>query len=199
MIISGPFQHKIAIWHKNPETRELCATELLKHSMEVVSQGVDGVAMVSWVTKNEVDLIICGESLQGLDGASALLQISEFKATPGILISPAESLASIQKLLADHVMSYLCEPIRPLEIIPNVLLVMRRFSQMQRLKSELNALRETMSDAKYCYLAKYEIMRNENLCELDAHQRLQRMATDNRIKLVDAAKRILAAKELTPG
>jgi two-component system, response regulator / RNA-binding antiterminator len=107
------------------------------------------------------------------------------------MIVCAEGLAEIEQVLSDHVMSFLTEPLRADELVPNVLLTLRRFSEMEKLKSELATAKSSLAEAKTCYLAKCRMMREYGLTEPEAHQRLQRMATDGRIRLAEAARRVL--------
>ncbi len=193
--MNGPVRYVVGVWHQDANTRSQIIALLREQNFDVAGEGVDGLSLVRWATKATPDLIIAGQELDGLAGVNALLKIASERSVPAILISPAESLAIVEKMLADHVMSFLCEPIRAAEIVPNAYLVLRRFSQMQHLKNELNTVRNSLSDTKICFLAKFELMRCENISEPEAHQRLQRMATDNRIKLVDAARRVLQIRD----
>ncbi len=189
--MNGPNQYKVGVWHKNQSVREQIVLILRKHNFVILGEGVNGKAFYDWAISNAVDLVIVAAELDELDGITALLRVAGHKAIPAIVVAPTDALASIELMMADHIMSFLSEPVRQAEILPNAYLVLRRFAQMQRLKDELSTFRNTLSELKICYAAKVELMQAEVISEPIAHQKLQRMATDNRIRLVEAARRIL--------
>ena len=187
----GPEKYRVCLWHADPNVLAEASTVLAQSNFDVAASGRRGVDLIDWVCSNPVDLIVTGNRLEGIDGVEALLNIADCKPVPSLMILRGETLAAVEQVLSDHVMSFLTEPLRAAELVPNAILTLRRFFEIQSLRGELSAARSHLADAKVCYLAKCHLMREHDLTEPEAHQRLQRMATDGRIRLAAAAKRVL--------
>lgn len=152
---------------------------------ELVARGVQG----------EGDLIIAGVELPDFDGVTALIEISRKATIPAIVVTRQRSLELVERGLKDHVMAYLMEPVDPYEIKPAVHLVLKRFEQFQDLKHEISVLRQTIDDRQTIERAKAVLMRRHDISEEDAHKRLRRVATDHRIRMVEASRRVLLADQ----
>ena len=139
----------------------------------------------------EPDLIITGIDLPELDGLSALIQISQSLTIPAIVITQQSTLDKVEQALKDHVLAYLLEPIQPQEILPTIHLVMRRFEEFRELKTEVETLKQALSDRKVIEQAKGMLMQRAAIDEETAYKRLRRMATDNRIRLIEAAQTVI--------
>ena len=61
--------------------------------------------------------------------------------------------------------------------------------------AEVDSLRQALEERKLIERAKGIVMRRDDIDEEAAYKRLRRLATDGRIRLVDAAKRILADQQ----
>jgi response regulator NasT len=109
------------------------------------------------------------------------------------------SLSAIEKALEDHVMAYLLEPVRAIEIRPMIQLVMRRFAEFKELKQEVSDIRQQMAARRVVDRAKGVLMRRNNIDEKTAYDQLRRLAMDRRIKVVEIAQQILAVEEKRAG
>jgi response regulator NasT len=183
---------QVAVWHRDEKVVKalISATESLGY--QISARGTEGDALVQHVQADtSVGLIICGLKLGSSDAVECLLQIAAERPVPAIVVTNNESLGAVEKALEDHVMAYLIEPIRDGELRPTIHLVLRRFEQFKQLHEEVADLKESLITRKQIERAKGVIMRRSDVAEDEAYERLRRLAMDSRIKLVEAADKIL--------
>lgn len=186
---------KVLIAHSSPETRETLETAVHELGHELTAPCETAAELVARGRNREADLIITGVELPDFDGVTALVEISREAAIPSIIVTRRRSLALVERALEDHVMAYLMEPVQTHDVKPAVYLVLKRFEQFQELRHEVSVLKQTLEDRQLLERAKGILMRRGNVSEDEAHRRLRRMATDCRIRMTEAARRILAAEE----
>ena len=78
---------------------------------------------------------------------------------------------------------------------PVIALAMRRFQQFQELRKEAADLRQALEDRKIIERAKGILMKKVQLDENDAFRRLQKLASDKNLKLVEISRMVLTADE----
>jgi AmiR/NasT family two-component response regulator len=175
------------------ESTVLTATlNALEH--EIVQTCRTAADLIALATSQKPDLIVTAVDLPDMDGVSALVEISKSVAVPAIIITPRTSLEIIERAMLDHVMAYLIEPVQEVEIKPTIHLVLRRFEQFQEMQTEVESLRQALADRKFIERAKGILMRRDDIDEDAAYKKLRRIATDARIRMVDAAQQILASE-----
>lgn len=187
---------KILLAHGVEDARTVLREALIKlryHDVRVCSSGRE---LMHAVDELQPDLIITGVDLADLNGVEALVEISERVKIPAIVVTQQASLELVQRALEDHVMAYLLEPVNIEELLPTIYLVLRRFEQFQELEQENESLKQALADRKVIDRAKGALMKQAGIDEETAYKRVRRMATDNRIRMAEAAERILAVIEL---
>jgi response regulator NasT len=134
-----------------------------------------------------------------LDGLEAAARLCATVPLPVILVSAYHDPELIRRAEASHVMAYLIKPIKQADLEPAITLAVRRFEQLEQLRQEAADLRQALEDRKLVERAKGAIMKRAGLNEPDAFRRLQKTASDRNLKLVEAARMILAAEEAFQG
>jgi response regulator NasT len=130
-----------------------------------------------------------------MDGIDASTQIDRDGPTPIILVSAYHNPESIDRAIADHILSYLVKPIEQADLETAIGVVMRRFEQSQELRREATDLRQAPEDRKLIEQAKGLLMKKASLDEAAAFRRLQPLSNDRNIKPVDIARMLLTAEE----
>lgn len=182
---------KVLLAYGETDARSALQTVLTQLGSSNVLICDSGRMLIAEALRFQPDLIITGIDLPELDGVSALLQISEHLRVPAIIITQQAALEQVERALDDHVMAYLLEPLRIDDLLPTVHLVLRRFREFQELHTEVTTLRQALDDRKVIERAKGQLMKQADLDEDAAYKRLRRVATDNRIRLVEAAEWVL--------
>lgn len=183
---------KIAIWHDDEKVREQIIECCHDIGFDDLAVGYQGNELVELATREHaLGLIICGLRLGDIDAVESLLQISKIRLLPAIMVSGDVLMSEVQELLRDHVMAYINEPIRDVDLQSNIHIVLHRFQQFQELEHEVVALKEALESSRLIERAKAVIMRREDVDEGCAYQRLRKLAMDQRVKMVIAAERVL--------
>jgi response regulator NasT len=96
-------------------------------------------------------------------------------------------------------MGYLVKPIKQADLGPVISLAIRRFEQFEALRKETVDLRQALEDRKIIERAKGILMKHAHLEEPDAFRRLQKLASEKNLKLVEVARMLLTADEAFQG
>src|SRR5262249_46704834 len=116
-----------------------------------------------------------------------------------ILITGHHEAEQLAHAGIDHVMAYLIKPIDPEQLKAAITLAVLRFQHYLALRKEAADLRQALEDRKVIERAKGAVIRRVGVPEAEAFRRLRRHASDHNLKLVEVAKRILAAEEVFRG
>jgi len=165
----------------------------LGHRLVAVAE--NGRELVQLCREQRPDLVITDIKMPDMDGIDAAVEIYRTSPIPVILVSAYHDSELIARAEADHIMGYLVKPIKQSDLEPVLALAMRRFEQFQALRKEAADLRQALEDRKLIERAKGILMKKARLEEHDAFRRLQRLASDKNLKLVDLSRMIITAEE----
>jgi response regulator NasT len=101
----------------------------------------------------------------------------------------------IERAGAECIFGYLVKPIKEADLPPAIAVAMRRFEQFRAVQQEATDLRQALEDRKLAERAKGVLMRRAETDEADAYR--QKLATDRRCKLVEAARWVLPVEDAT--
>lgn len=137
------------------------------------------------------DLIISGISFDDGESVDALIEISELKPTPAIIIAKSENLDEVKRALEDHVMAYLIAPVEKRDLESSAYLVLKRFAQIEELHDEVEKLQQTLELRKKLERAKGLVMKNFDMTEEEAYLKIREIATGKRMKMADVSELII--------
>jgi AmiR/NasT family two-component response regulator len=140
------------------------------------------------------DLIITDIKMPQLDGIEAVQQLWRERPVPVILVSALHDEETIQRIQHGQFMGFLVKPIKQADLAPAIALALSRFEQLQRLHQELAQLRPAVEDRQLIDRATDTLMRRAGLDESNAQQRLKKMASEQNVQLVDAARLVVLAE-----
>jgi two-component system, response regulator PdtaR len=186
---------RIAVADDEPDMRDYFAKILPRLGHQVVAQAGDGRELVELCRALRPDLIITDIKMPELDGIDAAVALYKDTPVPVILVSAYHDAELIERAEADHIMGYLVKPIKQADLGPVIALAMRRFEQFQELRKEASDLRQALEDRKLIERAKGILMKKAALDEASAFRRLQKLASDKNLKLVEVARILLTAEE----
>src|SRR5262249_12860249 len=155
----------------------------------------NGAELVAGCRAERPDLVITDIKMPDMDGIQAAVQLYREMAVPVILVSAYHDPELIRRAEADHIMAYLIKPVKQADLGPAIALAMRRFEQFEALRQEAADLRQALADRKLIERAKGILMKRVPLDEQDAFRRLQKLASDKNLKLVEIARMIVTAEE----
>jgi two-component system, response regulator PdtaR len=162
---------------------------------EVVSAAKTGTELVEHCRTHHPDLVITDVNMPDLDGIDAANEIYRQEPIPVILVSAHHDSELIKRAEADHILAYLVKPIKQAHLEPAIAIAMRRFEQFEELRRQASDLRQALDDRKVIERAKGLLMKKAGYDEQEAFHRLQKLASERNLKLVQLAQMILMAEE----
>lgn len=171
--------------------------EELQHEVVGEVEDLEGLERESLAVKP--DLIVAGFTFPAGDSVGTLERISEVRPTPCIIIAQKKNLEAVEKAMKDHVMAFLITPVTQDDLEPTILVVMRRFQEMEELKKENSDLKEALAMRKRLERAKGILMAQQKLTEEEAYLRLRKLATSRRMKLGEVSEIVIemSQKQIT--
>ncbi len=186
---------RIVVADDEPDMRDYFRKILPLLGHRIVDVADNGRDLVRICLKEKPDLVISDIKMPEMDGIDAATEIYRTLAIPVILVSAYHDSTLIERAEADHIMGYLVKPIKQSDLEPVIALAMRRFEQFQALRQQAQDLKQALEDRKIIERAKGVLMRKARLEEQDAFRRLQKLASEKNLKLVELARIILTADE----
>ncbi len=130
-----------------------------------------------------------------LDGLEAIKRIGQQRPIPVVIISAHHDPEFIQRALDSHVLAYLVKPIDDANLKTSISLAIWRFKEFQALHQQAADLRQALEDRKIVERAKGILMKRADLDEQAAFGRLQELASNKHIKMIEIAKMLVTADE----
>ena len=186
---------RILIAHSNQNTLTTINNAVSTLGHTVIDAVETGEALIKCGESFRPDLVISGVKMPDLDGIRALTLIGSETPVPGIIVTPKSDLELVETAALDHIMAWLVEPIRTVDLAPAILLVHRRAQEFAELRKENHDLRTALVDRKTIEQAKGILMKSAGLDEGEAFKRLQKMASRKRIRLIEMAQAVIHAED----
>lgn len=158
---------------------------------EVIAIANNGKEGVDLAVKNIPDLIIMDINMPVMSGLIAIEEINQTLNIPCIILTAYYKESLIKKASENGALYYIIKPVSEQELNAAINIVMARFSDMKKLRDELDKTKEQLESRKYIEIAKGLLQDKLNISESDAMQRLQKLSRDRNIKLVDLSKRVI--------
>jgi response regulator NasT len=186
---------RIVVADDEQDMRDYFAKILPLLGHKVVGLASTGEELVTLCHSTEPDVVITDIKMPDIDGIEAAYRIYWERPVPVILVSAYSDPELIKRAGADHIMGYLVKPIKQADLGPVIGLALRRFEQFEELRKEAADLRQALEDRKVIERAKGILMKRAGLDEPAAFRRLQKLASDKNLKLVEAARVLVTADE----
>jgi response regulator NasT len=188
---------RIAVADDEPDMLLYLRTTLPLLGHEVVAAARTGEELLAQCRATRPDLIITDIKMPAPDGIAVAAEIFRDRPTPVILVSAYHDPGLIGRAGAECVFGYLVKPIKEADLPPAIAVAVGRFEQFRALHQEAIDLRQALEDRKLVERAKGVLMRRSGADEADAYRRLQKLATDRRCKLAEAARWVLTVEDAT--
>ncbi len=186
---------RIAVADDELDMRDYLQTILPCFGHVVVAVASTGRELVDKCRSERPDLVITDIKMTDMDGIDAACQIYKDSPIPVILVSAYHDQDLVQRAEEEHILAFLVKPIKQADLEPAIAIAMRRFEQFQALRRETADLRQALEDRKLIEKAKGLLMKRASLDEHEAFRRLQHIASERNLKLVEVAAMILTAEE----
>lgn len=198
MIVGTPMTRqslKIAVADDEGFMRKYLQTVLPRLGHEVVAVAENGRDLVEQCRNTRPNLVITDVNMPVMDGLEAAAEIYGEEPIPIIVISGFHGPEVIERTVEAHVMAYLVKPIKQSDLEPVITLAIRRFQQLQTLRSEAAGLRDSLASRESIERALGVLMKWAKEGEEDALDRLESLAASKKLDTAEIAQLILAAEE----
>ncbi len=184
---------RIAVADDEPDMREYFAKILPRLGHRVIAVAQTGRQLVSQCREHEPDLVITDIKMPDMDGIEAAEEIFHNRAVPVILVSAHHDADLIERAEANYILAYLVKPIKQADLEPAIAIAVRRFQQFQAVHQEAASLRQALEDRKIIERAKGILMKRAAMDESAAFRRLQKLANEKNLRLIEIATSIVTA------
>lgn len=168
---------------------------LTELGFDVVAAVGDGRSAVETVAKTRPQLALLDVKMPDMDGLTAASQIIELKSTAVVMLTAFSQPELVQRAVAAGAMGYLVKPFKPEELRAALTVAWQRYSQLLVEQQRSRDLEQSLADRKTIERARGVVQARLGVTEDEAYTWLRRTAMDERVPLVDVARRTLDATD----
>lgn len=151
------------------------------------------------VEKERPDVVIIDTESPSRDTLEQLAVMHARAPRPVLMFSPDADQQLIRAAVGAGVSAYLVEGLSAERLAPILEVALARFSHDEALRQRLAEVESELADRKLIDRAKRLLMDARRLSEQDAYAALRRRAMNQGIRIVEAARQILAASRIPDG
>ena len=156
-----------------------------------IIEGADGEAAVSLALAEIPDIAVLDISMPKKDGITAATEIRKRLKIPIIFLTACQDAETVSRAIKAGVAAVLSKPVRGEELWPAIELAFAHNEEVEKLKEQVDDLKETLETRKFIERAKGVLMKNHGLTEPEAFRKMQKLAMDKRKSLRQIAEAIL--------
>ena len=175
---------------------ELIRQELARQGCEVVGVLESATLIHDCVLRLKPDVVIVDSESPTRDTLENLALLNAQMPRPVVVFSEDAADDPMRLALKAGVSAYVVAGLQPQRLAPVLQVAIARFEQDLALKTELNKAQAQLSARKRIERAKGILMKEQELGEDAAYQRMRRLAMDRGVQLADVADRIIDAHDL---
>lgn len=187
---------RVMLVDEKPERSSQLERALADAGYEVVATLTGRDDLRTRIAALSPDVIIVDMQSPSRDVLEDMRRLHEELPRPVVMFVDETDADSIREAVRAGVSAYVVDGLKGRSVRPVVEVAIARFQEFQALRSELESARTTLADRKLVERAKGIIMRRKNLGEEDAYQLLRKSAMDQKRKMVDVAREVIAMSEL---
>jgi response regulator NasT len=164
----------------------------------VVGNGSRVEDAVRLVDKHRPDVLLLAIGLPDGDGVEAARRVMATLPCPIVLLTSHVDPDVSTRAAAAGALGFLVKPLRSAELGPALDVAVTRFSELEAIRKENEALRQKLESRKLVDRAKGLLMTRLGLSEPEAFRRIQKTAMDTRKTMADVARGLLLADGVGP-
>ncbi|HQR81137.1 MAG TPA: response regulator [Actinomycetota bacterium] len=169
------------------------AETLQELGFEVVAVVGDGRSAVTAAQELTPDVALLDIKMPDMDGLAAAAEIISGQSTAVVMLTAFSQPELIQRAIAAGVMGYLVKPFKPEELRAALTVARQRHTQLLQEQQRSRELEQSLADRKIIERARGLVMQRLGIGEDAAYTWLRKAAMDQRLALVEVARRTLAA------
>ena len=162
---------------------------------DVVASVGDGRSAVEAAEQNAPQVALLDIKMPDMDGLAAAAQIIALKSTAVVMLTAFSQPELIQRAIAAGAMGYLVKPFKPEELRAALTVAWERYSQLREQQQRASELEQSLADRKTIERARGVVQARLGITEDEAYSWLRKAAMDERLPLVEVARRTLEAQD----
>ena len=156
---------------------------------DVIAEAGDGRHVLDTIETVNPDLVILDIKMPKVDGIKVAKRISD--RFPVIFLTAYTSRQLIEDARNSGGMAYLSKPFREEDLAPAVELSITQFLKASKLTQKVSRLKEQLESRKVIERAKGLLMRKENLSEMQAYRKLQKISMEKNRSMKEVAEAVM--------
>ena len=161
----------------------------------VVGNGSRAEDAVRLVDKHRPDVLLLAVGLPDGDGVEAARRVMATLPCPIVLLTSHADPDVAARAVDAGVLGFLVKPLRSAELGPALDVAVTRFSELEAVRKEIEALKQKLESRKLVDRAKGLLMTRLGLSEPEAFRRIQKTAMDTRRPMAEVAQAVLLSEE----
>lgn len=169
---------------------------LLENGFNLIATLPADVFLADRIHQLQPDLIIVDAESDARDALEHVVFATRDARRPIVLFTDDEDTSHVKDAVAVGVCAYIVDGLSSNRIRPILNVAMARFEYEQKLLSERDEARDALKARTTIERAKAILMDKQGLSEQEAYSRLQKIAMDKGLKLIDVAQRTIDLADL---
>lgn len=185
-------EKKILLVDDEPLIRMDIKDTLEDGGYNIIGEACDGFEAVEMCKEYNPDLVIMDIDMPILDGIKAGKIISKENLAGGILLLTSfEDKDHIQKAKNIGAFGYLVKPATKKILIPTIEMCLSKVDEFEKMKKDLGKINSKLAERKIIERAKGILIKEFNIIEDEAYNRIRKLSMDKRTTMVEIAKMII--------
>ena len=189
---------RVLIVDDHAQSRAAVAEAVGSQGGAVVGNGSRVEDAVRLVDKHRPDVLLMAVGLPDGDGVEAARRVMATIPCAIVLLTSHADAEVAARAVEAGVLGFLVKPLRSAELGPALDVAVSRFSELEAIRSENEALRQKLESRKVVDRAKGLLMTRMGLSEPEAFRRIQKTAMDTRRTMAEVARALLLADGVGP-
>ena len=189
---------RVLIVDDHAQSRASVAEAVSSQGGAVVGNGSRVEDAVRLVDKHRPDVLLMAVGLPDGDGVEAARRVMQTLRCAIVLLTSHADPEVAARAVDAGVLGFLVKPLRSAELGPALDVAVRRFSELEAVRSENESLKRKLESRKLVDRAKGLLMTRMGLSEPEAFRRIQKTAMDSRKTMADVAQALLLADGMGP-
>lgn len=189
-------EKRILIVDDEPITRMDLRSILESKAYNVVGEAKDGFSAIDLCKKEKPDVVIMDIEMPDFDGIKASKVINKENLAGGvILLTGIDDDEYLEKAKKVGAFSYLVKPIDEKSLIRAIEMCFSKVNEFRELKKDLENANSKLNERKIIEKAKGILIKEHNISEEEAYNKLRKLCMDKRTSMVEIAKVMILAYE----
>jgi response regulator NasT len=178
-------------FNSRDEDVEAIRAGLADAGYELVSVADADVDLPVLIDESKPDLVIIESEAAARDVLEHVCVSTRNAPRPIVLFTDNDDAERMRTAFAAGITAYIVDGLTPERVKPVLDVALARFGFEQQLRDELASTRNQLSERKLVERAKGMLMKQLGITEDEAYHRLRRLAMEKKLRLADAAQRII--------